>query len=141
MYDDSLSTAALQKEAEILSRYILGAEPGPDVTDRYLRASVEILAAHPCPEDTAMLVYLRRHPWSLPFLDAASGVLKPEGLLRRKLFLMAALLETTCEHVDFFTPRPSWWPFVLARLAARGASGVAKLALGILLYPFARGGR
>jgi hypothetical protein len=140
MYDDSLSVTALQKEAEILSRYLLGVAPAEEVTDRYLRASLELLATHPCPEDTAMMGYLRRHPWSLSLLDAACGILRPEGLLRKKLFLMAALLETTCEHFDFFTPRPSWWPVLLVRLGARGALSVLKLALGLLLYPIAKGG-
>lgn len=78
---------------------------------------------------------------ALPFLDAATGLLNRQALLRNKILLMLGLLETTPEHVDFFTPRQCSRPRLVARLGWWVVRMAGKLLGGLILYPWAKRAR
>src|SRR5207249_3660259 len=84
----------------------------------------------------------RRHPWSVSLLDAASGLLRPGSLLRNKILLMAAILETSPAFADEFLPRDARPLGLLLALVAHGTVAVARAALGAVVYAAAvRSGR
>ena len=81
--------------------------------------------------------FVGRHPWTVSLLDAASGLLRPNGLLRGKILTMGAILETSPEFADHFLPRHAHPVTLVVRLSLVGFVAVARTALGVLLYAFA----
>ena len=67
---------------------------------------------------------------TLPYLDAAAGVLARQSLLRKKVLLAAAILEASPVYADFFLAEVEGRIRLLGLLAWQGALGVGKLALG-----------
>ena len=135
------SQAALRDEAALFSRYLAGGPTQPEVVERYVDACRQLLLDHPAGEDTGLLTFVRRHPSSLPALDAACGIVRPEAILRKKLFLMLALLETSPAHAALFIATPRPFLSAAGRLAFHGLSASMKIVAGLVLYPLARGAR
>ena len=125
----------LHQEGRQLARYLMGVEPVPEILSRYVSGSRELWADAP---DEPELRWWRRHPCLLPVLDAAAGLMYPQSLLRKKVLLMTAILETTPEHAEFFLRAPPRMPWVLAVLAVRGAWAVAKAIVGLPVLWWAR---
>ena len=129
----------LLHEARLFSRYLLGG--GVTVSEeaalRYARADERLFADDEDARETAVVTFCRRHPWATGPLEAASGLLRPESLLRRKLLVMTAVLETSPEHAEAFLPARASLPALVGRLGALGAAATLKAALGTLLLPLA----
>jgi hypothetical protein len=124
----------LQTEARVFSRYLVGRNPPDELIDRYEKAN-GILFAEPCDRrDAALIGFVGRHPWSVSFLDAASGLLRPSGLLRGKILTMGAILETSPEFADDFLPREEHPAAFVFHLLILGVVAVACVVLGSLLY-------
>jgi hypothetical protein len=136
------SGVELTEEGALLARYLLGGdEPGPEPLERYARACEKLFSGPYEPGDLAVLRLARHHRWTLPLLDAAAGVFEPHALLRKKLLLMLAILETMPAHLEHFTPRA--WPArarwrLLAGIGMRAAGCLLQAAAGAALYPLAR---
>ena len=129
-----MSDAALEAEARIFGRYLVGGTPEPAVVARYCAASRALWPAPPGARDSALLDFVRRRPWSVGPLDAAAALLDPGGLLRGKVLVMSALLEATPAHADDFLPRSVSARALLWRLASSGTVAVLQAAVGALLY-------
>jgi hypothetical protein len=124
----------LLEEAALFSRYILGRETTAEIKERYAQGCRKLMGGEPRPEDSAAVDFAVRHPWSLPFLDAAAGLVAPDSLLRKKLFVALAIVEATPEHADFFSPKPHAPLGVIGRLFLWGISSVLKLSVGLPLF-------
>jgi hypothetical protein len=124
----------LAAEARIFGHYLVGAMPTPELIERYVTAATGLLSAPPEPADAAVLGFVHRHPWSVSYLDAACGLLRPAGLLRSKLLIMAAVLEASPVHAAEFLPRAVAPTVLVIKLAALGAVAAAKAVIGLLLY-------
>jgi len=120
-----------------MSRHLIGREADPAVLARYAEGCRKLFEGTPDHPGGAHLAFALRHPWSLPCLDAACGLLQPQGILRKKLFLMLAILETTPRHADLFLPQPRSRGWLAGRLVVWGVGGLAKTAMGLLLFPLA----
>lgn len=128
-------------EARLFSRYLVGREASPEVLQRYAEALARLPLEPRRPADRSLLAFVRRHPWSLPPLDAALGVARRDSPLRARLLLMLALLEATVEHAGDFLPRPRARLAVVARVAASASLAALEILAGLLLLPFATRGR
>ena len=136
------TSTGLAEEGALLARYLLrGREVAPLSIERYVAACGKLFGDPASAEDLAVLELARRRPWTLPLLDAASGLAHPHALLRKKLFLMLAILETMPAHAETFIPRPRPRWRVILRLAAWGALGGLKATAGLGLYSLARRAR
>ena len=136
------SETTLREEAALFSRYLAGGGTGSrEVVERYIDACRKLRLDHAAGQDLGLLVFVSRHPSSLPLLDAACGIVHPEALLRKKLFLMLALLETTPAHATLFIAQPRPFLRAVGRLALYGASASLKILAGLMLYPLARTAR
>ncbi len=143
MSADTRSSATASKdfaeEGLVLARYLLrGREAAPEAVERYAAACGKLFGGPAAPEDLALLELVRRRPWALPLLDAAAALVRPHSLLRKKLFLMLAILETMPAHAETFAPRPGPRWRVILRLAVWGALGGLKATLGLVLYSIVR---
>src|SRR5262245_53060257 len=116
----------LADECRLLTRYLLDREPSQEMLGRYAAAHQALDLGTDEPE----LRFLHRYPRSLPLLDAATGILRPGSVVRKKVYLMAALLEATPEHAGFFLQEPgSVWP-TLACFLWQGIRSTIKAILG-----------
>ena len=125
--------ADLEEEARLFGRYLVGRLPPRELIERYRAANQELLAAPTPPDDAALLAYVTRKPWSLSYLDAAAGLLRPASLLRSKILIMAGILETSPDFADDFLPRTSGRLGLALRLVGLGALAGARFCVGAVL--------
>lgn len=88
-------------EASVFGRYVLGRDVDERTCELYARASRELGYEG----DDAVVGFAMEHRWSIGALDGALALSKPDALLRKKLLLMAAILETRPAYCDLFLPR------------------------------------
>ncbi len=112
-----------ESEARTFGRYLLGRDVAEEAVALYVRAA-PALDRSAEPRDEAIAAYARAHPWALGALDGALALTRPRALLRRKLLLMAAILETQPRYCDEFLPRrrPPLYVFGVAASLLRGAA-------------------
>jgi hypothetical protein len=89
--------ARLARECSVFCRYLSGEEPSDYVRAKY-RAAHEAGAVEPADGatsfDRALVAIARGGPWLTRAMDSYARVFANAGLLRRKLVLVLALLET-----------------------------------------------
>ena len=120
--------ADLQQEARVLGAYLLGRPVDSPVIDLYQRAARlrPILVE---PGDARTMEFVLRHPRWLGSIDGALALTNPRSAVRKKLLMMAAILETRPEHAHLFLPGGG--STVEAILA--GFRGALRSALGLIL--------
>jgi hypothetical protein len=120
-------------EAAVFARYVVNRDITPAARDLYGRAKQKLGYDN---EDRTTSFAIE-HPWSIPALDGALALLNPDGLLRKRLLLMAAILETQPEYCDAFLPRDRsrWEAFGIAYAIVRAA---LQAALGFVLLRVVR---
>jgi len=89
-----------------------------------------LLYQPPDARETAVVEYVRRHAWSLPFLEAASALLRPGSLLRNKVLMMGAILETSPAFAEEFLPRNVSLLALVFRVFASGTAAVVRTIVG-----------
>ncbi len=99
----------------------------------YVRASRELNYD----TDDPVTRFASTRPWSMPALDGALALIDPSALLRKKVLLMAAVLESQPEYCDAFLPRDRPLSDLLS-VAVAVARGVVLAAAGLLLLRFVR---
>ncbi|MGA8533236.1 MAG: hypothetical protein WB615_03920 [Candidatus Tumulicola sp.] len=120
-------------EAEVFGRYVVGSAIDEPVRVRYRRALRDLSYD----TDDAITRFAVNRPWSIAALDGGLALTQPSALLRRRLSLMAAILETRPEYSEAFLPRNRsrrdalGVAYAVARAALTGA-------LGLLLLRFIR---
>ncbi|HYY06513.1 MAG TPA: hypothetical protein VE997_08040 [Candidatus Limnocylindria bacterium] len=125
---------ALEAEAHLFARYLVGRPPPAELVERYRAANAAIFTEPVARQDAALIAFARRHPWSVSLLDAASGLLRPGSLLRNKILLMAAILETSPAFADEFLPRDARPLGLVLALLAHGTVAATRAALGAVVY-------
>jgi len=129
----------LADEARLFARHLVGREPDAPVVARYRAACAQLFPIAPEPREAALLAFVRTHPWSLGPLDSALALLRPHSVLRARLLVMVAILETTPAHAADFLPRPTGLARLAWRLPLLGLMAVGQVLVGAAVYPFARG--
>lgn len=129
-------------ESVIFSRYLIGVTASAELSDRYALACAALFPEPPSAPDAALVAFALRHPRWIAALDAAAALVRPGALLRRKILVMAAILETTPRHADLFLPRAqSPFGFFLTVMRV-GVASAWRAAVGLLLLAVAqRAGR
>ena len=125
---------SIAAEARLLARYLLSVEADADIRRRYAHAT-RSLFGDAIDDDVA---FVRRHPWSLSLIDAATALIRPRSQVRQRVFVMAALLDTSPRYADLFLAPPPPPVRLVLGMAMRGLSSSAKLVAGSLLLPFIR---
>jgi len=130
----SRTAADLRREAMWFARYLIDAVPSEALIERYVRANAKVLHEAPTARDEAVLAFVHAHPWSLGWLDAGTAFTRGAPLLRKKLVVMMAILETTPAHVDATAPVDDVGiPQLVWRLGRAGAKAAVKLVGGSVL--------
>jgi len=125
---------ALADEAQIFGRFLVGRAVPGDLVDRYATACGRLFPEPPDAVDAMLLEFVRRYPWSVGPLDAATGLLRRGSRLRARLLVMSAVLETTPAFADEFLPRTAGRGTVFGRLVVIGCAALGRVVLGVALY-------
>jgi hypothetical protein len=115
-------------EAELFGRHLLGVAPNNFCISLYIQA-MEKLPLSLDPQDQRVLQFMMRRPWSIAPLDAGLAVLRNNSAVRRMIYTMLAILETSPEYCDRFLPRKRS-RFYLLYLAWVGLRAVGKACAG-----------
>jgi hypothetical protein len=127
---------ALAREAAALGAHLAGGPVEAAALERYARGVRAGLA--PLDGRERRLLELGvRHPLLLGPLDAAAALRAPQGGLRRRFFLMFAVLEATPEHARLYLPARTG-PLHVLRIAWAGARAVLSALLGLALRGLVR---
>lgn len=126
-------------EARLLSRYLVNRDCTAEMAERYARG--RDMPARDTATGQDVCAFAFRHPWSLPFLDAAAPYVGGAEALRSRVLLMAAVLEASPVFVTDFLPREIGLGRTLIELAGHGFTAAARLLIGApLLLLLRRGG-
>ncbi len=82
--------------------------------------------------DDKIVRFARKHRWSVGFLDAGSALLSPHCELRRRLYLMFAILETQPGFADDFLPQQRS-PLYILVIGWIGIRSILRAAVGVVL--------
>lgn len=125
-----------QEEAAIFGRYLLGGtQPDAASIALYTKALSLRDKSNASARDKKTVAFALRSPRSIALLDSACALSQPGSLLRQKLLLMSAILETQPQYAHLFLPRQRHFFyhfyifFVGCRAVARAVCGKILLAV------------
>ena len=128
----------LAAEGRLIGRYLAGIDPPGELVARYAEASRELFPDGATSTDEACLDFVLRHDWSLGPLESALGLIRPDSLLRRKIVVMTAILETDPRFAERFDARCPGPARAILALAWLGLASSVKIVAGAALYAFVR---
>ncbi|MBI2271389.1 MAG: hypothetical protein HYU69_13680 [Bacteroidetes bacterium] len=120
-----------EHEAEIFGRYLLGLSPNNTVKKLYAHA---IQSTNPicAVADRKLLTFALKNNWSIGLIDSGLAFLEPGSELRRRLYILFAIMESTPEYADHFLTRKRN-PVYLIIVLLSGIRAVIKTTFGSLL--------
>jgi hypothetical protein len=93
-------------EAAIFGRYLLGGTlPNAASIALYIKALSLRDDSKAIARDKKIVAFALRKPRTIALLDSACALSHPGSLLRQKLLLMSAILETQPQYAHLFLPR------------------------------------
>ena len=130
----------LDAECRVFVRHILGCDAAPYVLEKYTDAH-RVSAAYSTGSrfDMFLVRVAARNTFFAKLVDSYASVLAPVSLVRRKLVLILAILETaapSCSVIDDVDGSSVAVQF--ARLCVRGVGSVLGLLVGVLVFTPAR---
>lgn len=124
------SIAILEKEAFIITRYLINHSPSKKAVDLYIEAhqkqSIEITGKEKKRWNIAM-----RFPFLLQFIDAGYALRRRPSALRKKILLMFAVLESLPEYAHYFLPKKN--QTVLLTILSTLLKTTVRTGIGVLL--------
>jgi hypothetical protein len=137
------SRQRLRTEGALFARYLVGpaASIENDLLERYADGCETLFDGSERPADVAVVEFVRRHPWALACVDAAAALFCPQTLIRKKLLLLLAVLETAPAHVGSFTSVPRSRAGIVLRLVWWAGRNAGQALIGAVVLWLARRGR
>jgi hypothetical protein len=125
------SDETLRREADIFGHYLVKRAPHEVAISLYINA-LEVRPHVMSEREHKHLAFVRRHPWALGFIDAGLAMVDSTSEIRRRIYIMFSILESTPHHLDRFLPtRRKWW-YSFA-IGTTGVVGVCKAMIGSML--------
>jgi hypothetical protein len=134
-------SAGLEQECRTFTRYLVRRDPTPYVIGKYAAAHTASPAMARAEGkassrfDVRLTAIARRHPVLAVMADAYARIFAPRGLLRKKLVLLLAIIETSpvlFREVDLVRTPPL--PLQAAALGARFALFALALIAGTIIF-------
>lgn len=86
-----------------MGAYLVGSQPSKKLIDRYVEA-IKNSSSQVSHKDQKLLTYLVRNPWSIGIIDAALPFYRPHSEVRRRIYVMLAILEASPSYTEKFLP-------------------------------------
>lgn len=122
----------LQDEAKLFAKYLINVSPGDDIVQRYVHA-IQVNPLEVSSSDEKVLGFIHNNPWSIGLINSALALVKPLSEVRRRMYLMFAILEAAPEYTSYFLPVKRK-PAYLFVVFFAGFRAVLKSIFGIVLY-------
>jgi len=122
------------KEAYILSSYLTNRQPTPEVLMLYDQA-LRKLPVDSNSKEIKLWEFCIKHTWALKFVDAALGFTDPYHPVRKRIFIMLAILETQPAYNDCFLPQKRSFLYIFYVLFYM-VNAVVKTVIGKVLLWF-----
>ena len=125
------STDELALEANIFSKYLLHKKPSKAAVELYIKA----MQANPGKLDEGeakLLKFSLKHAWLLSCIDGGLVFVKPHSEVRRRIYTMLSILETTPDFAQDFLPTQRSWSYAFV-VGWAGVRGVARAAVGVFI--------
>lgn len=116
-------------QAKLFTYYLCGQPASPAVEELYVNAIEHSQAM--APEDR-LSDFITRHAWTLPSIDAYLAIAKPASEVRRRIYLMLAILETSPDYYQYFLPRKQSRMYIV-KVGFIGLRAALRLVLGAAL--------
>lgn len=129
--DWTMLTERQISEADRLSKYLLGSAAPHAARQAYWKA-VERLGCEMNGAESRAWERMMRSSFLLRCVDAGFALLRPASVLRKRIFIMLAVLETEPSLADHFLPQEHSG-FFLVRVMLRMVRAVVCAMIGILL--------
>ena len=129
--DLSSEKALLDKEAQVIATYLLGKKANGQVINLYQQA-MQVLELNYINKDRKILQLLMKRRYLLPYLDAGLAILRPNSVVRQKILVMSAIIETQPQYASLFLNQKRSF-FYLFTIAWVGTRSILKAILGIIL--------
>lgn len=127
---------SLDTQATILARY-LSCEINPKSKVFELYRDALSGPGSTSENETRLISIAFRHPWLIPYLDSGLVFLRPYSELRRRIFAMFAILESTTENSDKFLAKRLGF-FGVVRVVCVGIRDVLRTIAGIVIIKAGR---
>ena len=120
----------LEEQAALFTHYLIRKQPN----DMVKRLYVSALSEHAASDDLSrrLFRFVRKHPWALGCVDSACALFYKRSELRRRLYIMFAILEANVEYHDSFLPKKRSSIYIIA-VGFSGLKALVKAAIGAVL--------
>jgi hypothetical protein len=122
----------LEREASIITNYLVGKPCTGELVKRYVDANIK-QAIQVGPEEEQLWKNALRGVYWMSCIDSGLALVRPKSQIRRKIFVMLAILEASVDYCDDFLPRTRSKVQVLFLLAVQGVKAVFFATIGLIL--------
>lgn len=134
-----MSDARLRRECRIFTRHLIRRDPGDYVVARYIEAHrLRPVFTTTSRLDRFLCAFARVSPLMTRVADSWSAVFAPTAVLRRKLVLLLAMLESTAPHYHRLETVPATRAAAFASLLFRGLLAALTLVVSLVIFVPAR---
>lgn len=126
----------LDTEVDSIARYLINSPVTSNHIYELYAHSIESVP-HASKNEEKLLSIAFKHPWLIPFFDSGLVFVRPYSELRRRIYTMFALLESTPEHADKFLAKKLGFGGVLYAIWA-GIRDVFRTIVGIIILKVGR---
>lgn len=119
------------REARIFGKYLVG-QSVSDATCNLYSLAIEAHGLKSTGKDEKIEKFILRFPFWIGFVDGALALTNKKSVVRKKIYVMFAVLEVVPEYCDYFLPKKySLWGVI--KVFAAGIRSVYRFAIGIIL--------
>ena len=127
-------TTTPAEEAALFCQYIIDSFPSQEVVHRY-ETILNSSSVKVTPKDARIIAFAHKHPRMLGAIDSYAALFMPHTEIRRRLYILFAVLESTPEHSEQFLPKDHgalYW-LVIAGVSIRT---VFRVLLGVIIVNY-----
>ncbi len=122
----------LEQEARLITNYLVGKPCTDELVQRYVEANkkhaIQIL-----PEEQKLWRMALRGVFWMSCIDSGLALVSPKSQIRRKIFVMLAILEASVDYCDDFLPKTRNKLHVLILLVIQGFKAILFALFGLFL--------
>jgi len=124
----------LTKEAQVFTKYLVGKEVDSLSVELYIKAN-EKLNISLTDEENKRLRFMLRNPIMIGMVDGALSLRNPNSGIRKKIYLMLAILESHFAYADYFLPQERKGSYIFS-IIGTGIRAVWNAITGSILLLF-----
>jgi len=127
----------MNHEASVFSHYLTKRQPPTHAQALYAAKVAEVASETIPPREQRQLSFALSHPWCIGLLDGGLALVNPHAELRRRIYIMFAILEASNQHHQYFLVRRRG-PFYVIYVVFVGIRASLKAMCGLVLLQLLR---